>query len=164
MPNNPRLLFSAVALGCAGLIGFGLFLQHFQGLEPCPLCILQRIAFISAGLIALVAALHNPSGWGSRVYAALVLASATAGAGVAVRQIWLQHNPPRTLSCGADLDYMLESFPLTQVLPMIFKGSGDCAEVKWLFFGLSIPEWALICFVAIAALAVWILLARRRAA
>ncbi len=164
MFNRPRLMFSAVALGCAGLLGFGLFLQHYQGLEPCPLCILQRIAFVSAGLIALLAALHNPSGWGRAVYAVLVLASAMAGAGVAARQIWLQHNPPRTLSCGADLDYMLESFPLSQALPMIFKGSGDCAEVKWLFLGLSIPEWALICFVAIAALALRILLARRRAA
>jgi len=156
VPIRPRILFSAVTLGCIGLLGFGLFLQHFQGLEPCPLCILQRIAFIAAGVIALAAALHDPAGWGRPVYAGLMSLSAVAGGAVAARQIWLQHFPPKTISCGADLEYMMESFPLTQILPMIFRGSGDCAEVKWLFLGLSIPEWALVCFVGIAAVGLWL--------
>ncbi|GAB4167120.1 MAG: disulfide bond formation protein B [Rhodocyclaceae bacterium] len=162
MPIPPRSLFAAVALGCVGLLGFGLFLQHYQGIEPCPLCILQRIAFVAAGVIAAAAALHDPAGWGRSVYAGLMTLSAAAGGGVAIRQIWLQHNPPRTLSCGADLEYMMESFPLSQLLPMIFRGSGDCAEVKWAFLGLSIPEWAAACFAGICAIGLWLLVSRRQ--
>lgn len=153
---SPRLVFLAVFLGCAGLIVFGLWLQHARNLEPCPMCIVQRYAFIAAGVIALVGAVHGPKGWGSRVYGFLMAAAAVGGGSVAARQSWLQHNPPpATISCGPDLEFMLDSFPLTQALPMIFKGTGDCAKVQWTFAGLSIPEWALVCFVLIALSGLW---------
>lgn len=151
-----RGLFLLCFLACAGLMGFGLILQHVMKLEPCPLCIMQRYAFIAIGLVALVAGLHNPHGWGRVLYALLMLIGAGAGAGVAGRQIWLQHNPQVSAQCGPDLDYMLESFPLAQVLPMLFKGEGDCGKVLWQFLGLSIPEWAMVWFVIFLALSVWI--------
>lgn len=145
---------TVVFLACAGLIGFGLYLQHARGLEPCPLCILQRYAFVAAGLVALAAAVHGPGRLGQRLYAGLLAAVALCGLGVAARQVWLQHNPPLVAECGPGLEYMLEAFPLTQLLPALFQGSGDCAKVVWSFLGLSIPEWALACFAGIMAVGV----------
>lgn len=148
-----RVLYLALFLVATGLLGFGLYLQHGLGLEPCPMCIMQRYAFVLAGLVALAGALHGPQGWGRRLYGLLVLATVVAGGGVAVRQSWLQHNPPKVSECGADLDFMIDSFPLADALPMIFRGAGDCSKVQWTFAGLSIPEWALVWFVLIAVLA-----------
>jgi disulfide bond formation protein DsbB len=156
-----RALFALIFLACAGLMAFGLYLQHVENLEPCPLCILQRYAFVLTGVVALVAAVHGPGRIGQAVYGVLVVLAAGAGAGIAGRQIWLQHNPPQALDCGPDLGYMLDSFPLSQVLPKIFKGEGDCAKVVWRFLGLSIPEWALVWFVALVAAGVYVLLLRR---
>ena len=144
---NSRLVYTGIFLVCFGLIGFGLYLQHAQGIEPCPLCILQRYAFIAIGVIALVAALHNPGTTGRWVYSALVVIFAGLGGGVATRHVWLEHNPPKVFDCGADFGYMLESFPLADALPMIFRGTADCTKVLWRFLGLSIAEWALIWFV-----------------
>jgi protein dithiol:quinone oxidoreductase len=159
---TPRLVFLAVFLACAGLIGFGLYLQHVEHLEPCPLCIFQRYAFVATGLIALIAAIHGPRRIGTSVYSALVVLSAGTGALIAGRQTWLQHNPPKVLDCGPDLAYMLDSLPLAQVLPKVFKGEGDCAKVAWKFLGLSIPEWALVWFVlfVVAAMLAMVLTAR----
>jgi disulfide bond formation protein DsbB len=156
--TRPRLLFGLVFAGCLGLLAFGLYLQHAKDLEPCPMCIMQRYAFVVAAVIALAAVLHGPGRVGLRIYAALLAAASLAGGAVAARQSWLQHNPPPINDCGPGLEYMLESFPLGEALPMIFRGSGDCAKVQWSFAGLSIPEWALVAFVATvsASIAVWI--------
>ena len=151
--ESPRIGFATVFAICAGVIGFGLWLQQAKGLEPCPMCVMQRYAFVAAGLIALIGALHAPSGWGRRVYAGLILLKVIGGGGVAVRQSWLQHNPPKVAECGADLDFMLDSFPLADALPMIFRGAGDCSNVQWSFVGLSIPEWALVWFAIVGLLA-----------
>jgi disulfide bond formation protein DsbB len=144
---SDRLVFLAIFLACAGLMAFGLYLQHAQNQEPCPLCIFQRYAFVATGLVALVAAVHGPGRIGGWIYASLTAAAAGTGAIIAGRQTWLQHNPPKVLDCGPDLAYMLDSFPLAQVLPHVFKGEGDCAKVGWKFLGLSIPEWALVWFI-----------------
>jgi disulfide bond formation protein DsbB len=160
---SSRLLFLAVFLACAALMGYGLYLQHAQNLEPCPLCILQRYAFLVCGAIALLAALHGPGRLGQRLYALLIVVMAGAGAGVAGRQTWLQHNPPQVYDCGPDLAYMLDSFPLSQVLPKIFKGEGDCAKVVWRFFGLSIPEWALVWFAVFIVAAAYVIFRPRGA-
>ena len=151
---RPRWIYAAIFLSCAGLMAFGLYLQHVEHLEPCPLCILQRYAFVVTGLIALVAAIHGAGRIGTWIYSALVSLSAIGGAAIAARQTWLQHNPPNALDCGPDLAYMLESMPLAQVLPKVFKGEGDCAKVVWKFLGLSIPEWALVWFVVFVVAAV----------
>jgi protein dithiol:quinone oxidoreductase len=164
MRISARWVFLAVFLACAGLMGYGYYLQHWQNLEPCPLCILQRYAFIAVGVVALVAAVHGPGRVGQVVYALLVALAAGAGTGIAARQTWLQHNPPTVLDCGPDLAYMLGSFPLAQALPKIFKGEGDCAKVTWTFLGLSIAEWALVWFVLFVLAGLYLLIVRRPAA
>ncbi len=159
---RPRVIYLAIFIGCVGLMGFGLYLQHVEKLEPCPLCIFQRYAFVVTGAIALIAAIHGPRTIGAWIYGALLLLSSGIGAVVAARQSWLQRNPPNILECGPDLAYMLDSLPLGQVLPKVFKGEGDCAKVTWKFLGLSIPEWALAWFLLfiIAALLAVVLAAR----
>lgn len=159
----PRLIFFAIFLACAALMSYGLYLQHAQNLEPCPLCILQRYAFVAVGFVGLVAALHGPQRLGRAVYGVLITLAAGTGAGIAARQTWLQHNPPKVLDCGPDLAYMLDSFPLSQVLPKIFKGEGDCAKVVWRFLGLSIPEWALAWFGLFVLAGLYVAIGRRTA-
>lgn len=159
---RPRPILFAIFGGCLGLILFGLYLQHAKGLEPCPMCILQRYAFVAAGVIALVGALHGPDRLGNRIYGGLVLLAALGGGGVAAWHTWLQHHPPKIADCGPGLDFMLDEFPLREALPMIFRGSGDCSEVSWRWLGLSIPEWALVAFAGIAIAAVLVMLRGRR--
>jgi disulfide bond formation protein DsbB len=137
-------------------MGFALFAQHVLLLDPCPLCVFQRVAVISIGLIFLVAALHNPSGAGRIVYSLLLALAAIAGATVAGRHAWLQQLPPDQVpSCGPGLDYMLDTLPFTEVLSTVFKGSGECAEIVWQFLGLSMPAWVLIWVTALGVTGVW---------
>lgn len=139
-----RAMFLAVLASCLGVLGFGLYLQHGLHLEPCPLCILQRIAFICVGLTALLAYLFNPGIVGRMFFGLLTALFSAAGAGVAARNIWLQHLPPDQVpECGPGLGYLIDAFPLAKALPMVLKGSGECAEVAWTMLGLSIPAWAL---------------------
>lgn len=167
--NDPmtlsRLPFRPMMFGlfllCAGLLGFGLYLQHAVGLHPCPMCIMQRYALASVGLIALAAGLHGPQAWGARIYAALIGLLAMTGAGVAANQSWLQLHPPGIAECGPGLEYLMESFPLTDVLPMLFRGAGDCSAIDWTFLGLSIANWSLLCFSAIVGLSAWLLFRRK---
>lgn len=143
-----RTVFLAVLASCLGLLGIGLYLQHGLKLEPCPLCILQRVAFVAIGMTAMLAFLHNPGAMGRRFYGLLMMLFSLAGAAVAGRNLWLQSLPPdRVPECGPGLDYMLETFPLAKALPMIFQGSGECAKVEWTMLGLSIPAWAMGWFV-----------------
>lgn len=147
---------------CVGLMIAALVLQHVVGLEPCPLCILQRVAVILLGAVFLLAALHNPAGaLGRRIYAGASLVIAAAGAGIAARHVWLQHLPPEEVPpCGPALDYILDAFPLTKALGIILRGSGDCAEVSWTWLGLSIPGWTLVAFAGYILLALFLLLYR----
>jgi disulfide bond formation protein DsbB len=161
MRLSPRLAFIAVLLACAALIATALYMQEEMGLEPCPMCIIQRYAFVAIGAIALVAAIHNPSRVGLKAYAFLILLFVLAGGGTAIRQSWLQHHPPKSQSCGTDLEFLVNNFPLSQALPKIFAGSGDCAEIHWTFLGLTIPEWALVWFVLMAIAALYAAFARR---
>jgi disulfide bond formation protein DsbB len=126
------------------------------------MCILQRYAFIVVGVIALAAAIHDPALPGRRIYSGLLVIMAATGGGVAIRHVYLEHYPPKIFDCGADFGFMLESFPLTQALPMIFRGTGDCTKVLWRFLGLSIAEWSLICFTLLIMAAVAAASMRRR--
>jgi len=142
---SKRILNLMGALSCAGLMAYALYAQYQLQLDPCPLCIFQRLAVIALGLIFMVAALHNPGPGGSKVYAVLVLAAGGAGAFVAGRHVWLQNLPPDQVpSCGPGLDFMLESFPVQEVLEMVLTGSGECASLDWSLLGLSMPAWVLI--------------------
>lgn len=150
--HSRRFIYAAIFLICAGLLGFGLYLEFVSGLEPCPLCMVQRVFFVLIGACALVAAMHGPQKWGIRIYSSFMLLCATLGALVAGRQVWLQHLPPEQVpECGPGLAFMLEVYPLTEALLKVLEGSGDCAEVVWRFLGRSIPEWSLLMFLVIAA-------------
>jgi disulfide bond formation protein DsbB len=120
------------------------------------LCILQRIAVISLGIVYLLSAIHNPQGLGRKIYAALLSVAATAGAIVAGRHVWLQEMPEDQVpACGPGYDYIIESFPFSEALALIFAGSGECADIDWSFLGLSMPAWVLISFVVIGVAGLW---------
>ncbi|KAF1054536.1 MAG: Disulfide bond formation protein B [Stenotrophomonas maltophilia] len=155
---SPRSLFFLAFLANVAMLGIGFYLQYTVGLEPCPLCILQRIFFAGAGLFALLGALH---GRARRVYSVLMLLSALGGAGTAGRQIWLQTLPPDQLpSCLPPLDYMMQTMPYAKILWTMFHGSADCAEITWTLFSLSIPEWSLLGFAAFILVALFQLFRR----
>ena len=145
--SNPRPLFILTALGCAGLLAFGYYLQLVQHIEPCPMCIFQRLCYIAIVVVTLVGSAHGPRASGGRVYAALTLLAAVIGASIAGRQTWLQHMPEDQVpACGPGLEFMLEQFPLAEVIKQSLIGTGDCALVTWTFLHLSIAEWSLMCF------------------
>ena len=147
---GPRLLYFLTGIACASMIGVALYMEHQMHLEPCPLCIMQRVGVIAVGVVALIAAAHNPQATGLKVYGGLLIGCAAAGGGVSMRQLWLQSLPEDEVpACGASLDYMLDVFPLTEVLTMVLSGDGTCAEVVWTLFGISIPGWTLIGFIAL---------------
>ncbi|MDY0012033.1 MAG: disulfide bond formation protein B [Rhodocyclaceae bacterium] len=150
--DRPRLPFILLLGVCSALLGYGLYLQAGGGLNPCPMCIMQRYAFVGIILIALAAAIHRPRGKTRKAYGLALLAAALAGGGVALRQSWIQRFPPEFAECGPDLEFMLDSFPLKDALPLIFQGSGDCTAIDWSFLGLSIANWSLACFALIAVL------------
>tara|TARA_B110000503_G_scaffold41656_1_gene68464 strand:- start:922 stop:1452 length:531 start_codon:yes stop_codon:yes gene_type:complete len=159
MPHaaSPRLVFiGLVLLAVVSMLFARLYLQAFLNLEACPLCMTQRVFVVSWGLIALVAALHNPLGWGRRVYAALCGLAAWAGAAVAARHVWLQHLPEDQVpACGPSLDYMLENLPFEDTLSIVLAGDGNCANVSWSLLGFSIPEQTLAVFCAAILICLW---------
>jgi disulfide bond formation protein DsbB len=160
---SSRVVYSAGFAICTTMMLTALYLQYGIGLEPCPLCIFQRIVVVGLGLVFLAAAVHNPTGAGNRVYGALLTLLAVGGGAIAARHVWLQHLPEDQVpDCGPSLEYMLEAFPLGRTLELVFRGSGECARVLWRFLGLSIPGWTLLAFSAFAMLGIWLVLAPRR--
>lgn len=152
------------ALACALLLGYGFWLQYGEGQEPCPLCLVQRGFYLLVMFVLAAAAIHGPARTGRMIYAGFALLFAAGGATVAARQVWLQHLPAdRVPACGPDLYFMLQNLPLARTLQKLVQGSGECAEVKWRFLGLSIAEWSLAWFCGFAVLALWLALARRNA-
>ena len=146
---------------CVGMLVFGLYLQHSLGLEPCPMCIVQRYALIFIAIVSALAWLGGKK-WLQVASAVLLLVSAGFGAFVAARQSWLQWYPPEVVSCGRDFYGMVENFPLKRAIPMIFKGSGDCSKIDWTFLGGSIANWSFLCFCAIACVSLGLLAWRNR--
>lgn len=143
--RSPRPINFAGFLICAGLIAYALYAQFDLGLDPCPLCIFQRIGIAALGVVFLIAALHDPRRWGTRIYALLIALAALATIGVAARQLYIQHLPPGTIpSCGAPLSMMMRFMPLTAVIRRVLSGSGECGVVNWTFLGLAMPAWVLI--------------------
>jgi len=155
--HNPRLLLALPALACTGLLGYGYYLQYVDSQDPCPLCLVQRGFYYGVLVVFAIAALHSPARTGKAIYCAAATLLALGGLGVAARQVWLQHLPADQVpACGPDLFFMMENFPLGRMLEKLFMGSGQCAEVTWRFLGLSIAEWSLAWFAALAVYAVWI--------
>jgi len=155
--HDRRRLYNGLgALVCAGLMGFALYAQYGLGLAPCPLCVFQRVAVIALGAIFLVAALHAPGHGGAALYGGLMIVVAAVGMAVAGRQVWLQQLPPDEVpACGPGLDYMLDVFPFTEALAMVFQGSGECAEVEWSLLGISMAGWVFVMLAALAVFAAW---------
>jgi protein dithiol:quinone oxidoreductase len=157
----PRVLNLLAFLACVVAMAGALYLEHVEGLDPCPLCIFQRVGVIVAGLFFFLALIHNPAALGQRLYGALAGVGAIGGGAVAARHVWLQSLPPdKVPACGPALDYMLDVFPMTEVLRMVLSGSGECATIDWLFLGLSLPAWSLIVFIGLTAVALFQLFRR----
>ncbi|MCV6626853.1 MAG: disulfide bond formation protein B [Cellvibrionaceae bacterium] len=158
---NIRLTNIIIFIGCVGLILIALGFQEIMGLAPCPLCITQRIFVVAVGLFALAAAIHNPGLGGRRLYALGGIAMAITGAGFSGRHLYLQGLPADQLpSCGPGLSYMFETFPFMEAMEILLMGDGNCGDVMWSLFGISMPGWVLVAFIGLALFNVWQLLRR----
>ena len=141
---------------CAAMMAYALYAEHWLYLAPCPLCVFQRVAVIALGIVFLVAAVFVARRWGRFVHAGLIGLIAATGAGIAGRHVWLQNLPADQVpACGPGLGYIIDSFPLSEALRLVFTGSGECATADWHFLGLSMPAWVLICLVLLGALGIW---------
>ena len=154
---SPRLVFFGLALtALVAMLFASIYLEQILGLAPCPLCMTQRFFVVLWGGIALVAALHNPAGWGQKVYASLCALAAIGGGAIAVRHVWLQHLPPDQVpACGPSLEYMLDTLPFSETLSLVLMGDGNCAETMWTFLGLTIPEQTLIMASGVTLVCLW---------
>lgn len=160
-PFRAQCLLAAAV--CAGLLGYAFYVQFELGLEPCPFCIFQRLAFAATGLIFLLAALHGPrSPVMRKIYGMLAFLAAAIGAGYAARHSWLQLFPPEISTCGASVDFMLESQSWLGVAGKVLMAKGDCSTIDWQFLGLTMPMWCLIWFVALALWALWVGFSKRK--
>jgi len=155
--DTPRRVWLFILLACIGLLTFGMYLQHVVGLEPCPMCIVQRYVMVLIAFVALLGVIF-PCRKGSLGVGVGLVVLSSGGAYVAARQTWLQWYPPEVVSCGRDFYGMIETFPLQRAIPMIFKGGGDCSKVDWTFLGGSIANWSFVAFVVLGlvALATWL--------
>ncbi|GAB3369904.1 disulfide bond formation protein B [Spongiibacter taiwanensis] len=155
MPLTARWIYALVAAACAALLSYALYTEYFDGLNPCPLCMTQRGFYVLAGLTGLAAALINPGRKGRYLASGLVALFCAGGAAVAGRQVWLQSLPADQVpACGPSLEYMFANLPFGEAFRTLMMGDGNCAEVVWTLFGLSMPNWSLICFVVLAGAAI----------
>lgn len=171
MTRNPltwsfRAQFLLGGILCLALLAYAIFAQFRMGIEPCPKCIFQRIAFIAMALLFFIGAAHDPRAGGRRIYAVLVALAAAVGGVVAVRHLIVQYGPhdPLMEGCGPGLNYLLDSFPVAEAIKKAFMASGDCGEIGWTFLGLSMPGWTLIWYVALGGGALWAGFRRSRSA
>jgi disulfide bond formation protein DsbB len=165
----PRLPFRALcALGfgaCATAMAFALYLEHFKGFEPCPMCIFQRVAMVATGLVFLAGAIHGPTAGGRWVYAGLAGLTAAGGAGIAGRHVWLQHLPADQVpSCGPTLQYLLDMLPFTEVIAKVLRGDANCAKIDAEWLGLALPTWTMIAFIGLSLYALASPIIARKAA
>ncbi|MGR9073489.1 MAG: disulfide bond formation protein B [Gammaproteobacteria bacterium] len=155
MKLNPRVCFAFGFFSCFMMLSVGAYFQFVMELEPCPLCISQRVAILLTGLVFLAAAVHNPGKTGIKIYAVLAAFFALAGAGISTRHVWLQHLPPDQVpECGPGLTYVFKHFPLSETVKLLLSGTGECADVLWTFMDLSIPGWTLVAFLGLAGLSI----------
>ena len=147
---------------CAGLLAYAYYAQYVMHLEPCPLCIFQRVGVFCLGLLFVIAAAHDGGAWARRAYALLIALAAIATAAVAIRHLYVQSLPEGSVpACGASLDFMLKVFSLGEVLVKVLTGSGECARVTWSFLGLAMPGWVLIAALALGGYGGWVNLRRQ---
>lgn len=153
---SKRLVYLLIAVLCALAMAYALYAQHVLGLEPCPLCIFQRVGVIAVGVLAMLAAIGNVRGKLAKCSSVLISLAAVAGGSVSGWQVYLQHLPPEEVpACGPGLDFMMETLPFQQVLQRVFKGSGECAVIDWTFMGQSMPFWVGVFMLGMVLLSLW---------
>lgn len=158
LDKTPRRVLALMSAACVAMLAFGIvYLQNGLGLEPCPMCIVQRYALILVAVSAGAASLRGQKGWWMG-WAGLALMASGFGGFTAARQSWLQWYPPEIVTCGRDFYGMIESYPMGRAIPMIFRGSGDCTAIDWTFLGGSIANWSFIWFMAFGAMLLALLL------
>jgi disulfide bond formation protein DsbB len=158
-----RSLNLAGLLCCLGLLGYAWYSQGVLKVEPCPLCIFQRVGVAATGALFLMAWLHSPNGWGARAYGVLISLAAVLTMAIAARHVWIQHLPEGEVPvCGATLNYMLDVFPLSDVIRKVLTGSGECHAVNWSLLGLAMPSWVLIAAAGLGALGLYANFSARR--
>jgi len=151
-----RSLNLAGLLCCAALLGYAWYVQGVLRIDPCPLCIFQRVGVAATGVLFLMAWLHSPNGWGARAYGVLIALAALLTMAIAARHVWIQHLPEGAVPvCGATLNYMLDVFPLSDVIRKVLTGSGECHAVSWSFLGLAMPTWVLIAAAGLGSLGIY---------
>ena len=161
---RPRIWYFIVALSCASLLAYGYYVQYVAFLEPCPLCIFQRIVFMWLCLVGIIAGIHGAGPTGRWVYCGLITAGGLSGIGIAWRHLWLQSLPPDQVpECGMGLNYMIDTMPFHEVLATVFRGSGECASIDWTFLGLSMPGWTLIWYIGLTAVTIFVTLRAKTA-
>ena len=153
---SARQLNLAGFLCCAVLLGYAWYSQRVLGVEPCPLCIFQRLGVAAIAVVFALAGLHAPRGWGARIYGALLALLALVTMSIAARHVWIQHLPEGAVpSCGAGLKFLLEEFPVAEVIRKVLTGSGECHAVNWTFLSLSMPAWVLLVAAGLGALGLY---------
>ena len=162
LTTSPRRVLALISVACVAMLAFGMYLQHVVGLEPCPMCIVQRYALILVAVFAGLASLGGKKGWWMSFTVLAVLAGGF-GAFTAARQSWLQWYPPEFATCGRDFYGMIENYPVSRSIPMIFRGSGDCTAIDWTFLGGSIANWSFVWFVVFGLAMLWLLVRGMRA-
>ncbi len=155
--RNYRFINGLLVLASIVGMSFALYLEHVKGLDPCPLCVFQRVGLMAMGIFALIAFLHNPaSNLMKRMYALLATLSIGWSVGVAARHVWLQTLPPDQVpSCGPGLNYLIDALPLKTVLNEVLTGSGECAAIDWTFLGQSLPVWSLVLVSVLLLICLW---------
>ncbi len=160
---KPRIWFTLGFMACFSMLAVGAYFQFVEEMQPCPLCISQRIAILITGIIFLIATLHNPSQKGIQRYAISGALAALVGASISARHVWIQNLPADEVpECSPGLSYIFENFPLTETLKLMLNGTGECAEVLWTFLGLSIPSWTFIAFIGLAGLSLFQLINKEK--
>jgi len=155
MPLTSRWIYAFIVSSCCALLGYALYTQYFDGLHPCPLCITQRAFFVLTALVALLALIIHPQQKGRYLSAGLMVLFTTLGGAVAYRQVWLQSLPAdQAPACGPSLEYMFANLPFGEAFSTLMIGDGNCAEIVWTLFGLSMPNWSLFAFIGLALCAI----------
>jgi len=157
-----RLFFLLLFLICAGLLGYAQYLQHVQGLLPCPLCVAQRVAYWLVGLTAVIAYWHYPTTMRIRIYGFFVTVFALLGGVIAARHSWLIRYP-ESFECGiSPEESFLNSLPIATWWPGMFEANGDCATIEWKLLNLTIPDWSLLAFIAMTATGIYLILNNKK--
>lgn len=159
---SPRLVFSLILIFCLAVLGYALYAQHYQGVDPCPLCIAQRVVYATIGVSALIALINNCKTWGNSIYALIILLVAGAGAKIAHHHVWLQSLPKDQwpASCGMPLNVLFKQIPLTGFIKTVLSGTAECALVNWKIFGFSGPLVSMYGFILLAVAGAYLILQR----